>query len=89
MFDKPPLPTATAASARRAELFDGAPSRLPALDSTSVDRCSRLTLAALIAAAILSAAVTAYIGLRGLPSDSRAPAPPRSSDAAPAYFSLL
>jgi hypothetical protein len=52
------------------ELFYGRPRRAPALDSAGVERCKPLTLAALIAAAILSATFTASIALRGVASST-------------------
>lgn len=71
------------------ELFYGIATRQHALDSTGVARCSRLTLIALIAAAILSAALTLYIAVRGLPPEKQTPAPPSTSDASHARFSPL
>jgi hypothetical protein len=71
------------------ELFYGATRHPHALDSTGVAPCRPLTLAALIAAAILSAALTAYIALRGLPPHKHTPAQVPASDASHARFGPL
>jgi hypothetical protein len=102
MFDDPPLSTAlpqrtTHASswAKRAakspqvdELFYDRTKRPLALDSTDVERCHPLTLVALIVAAILSASLTAYIGMNGI-SANEPPAAPSASDVSHARFGPL
>jgi hypothetical protein len=70
---------------RTDDLFYGAGQPPRARDAAAADRCRPLTLAALIAAAILSAALTASIGLHGAGARRHAaPSPP--SDASHARF---
>jgi hypothetical protein len=103
MFDDPPLSTTLPQRTKHArlwaqreanspqvdELFDGRAKRLRPLDSTGVERCSRWTLGALIAAAALSATLTAYIAVRGLPPHKPMTAPGTASEASHAGFGPL
>ena len=70
------------------ELFYGVAKHPRVPDSTGYPRCHQLTLAGLIAAAILSAGLTAYIGMYGLPNNKPAEASP-VSDASHARFGQL
>ena len=103
MFDDPHLSTALAkprddvnrwsrqeakSQTTADELFYGVAKHPQVPDSTGNDRCHPLTLAGLIAAAILSAALTAYIGMYGLPNNKPVEAPP-VSDASHARFGPL
>ena len=70
------------------DVFYRAAERPHALDTTGADRRRPLTLAGLIAAAVLSGALTAYIGIYGLPRNEPAHAAP-ISDASHARFGPL